>query len=716
MGGNGLSAFRFFPPPYTLTKTGAGARGLRRIVMKSVSFFLVVPLAICALPVRVSAETGTSQNAVIVTSTRLAEEAERLPAPVTIISAEDIRRSPARTLPELLALEAGVIRRSLYGNHAALDNVDIRGFGMTSTQNTLILRDGRRLNDVDLSAVDFAAIPLDSIARVEIIRGDGAVLYGDGAVGGAINIITKQPGHTGTSGSASVTAESYQTRRADASVSHGQGPFALNAFASSVNSGGYRRNNALQQNNLQTDMRWSRDQGEWFLKLGADEQSLRLPGNRRVNPSAGIDELHNDRRGTATPHDYADQSGNFLNAGFSRFLSANQELVVDAGYRAKNQKAFYDDYAFNGAYANYIDTDLATWSFTPRLKTRHGLFDLPGTVITGVDYYHSQYTSDRSLNSSTAGTPIHRLDVSQTSLAIYGQNMSEIGNQSTLTAGARLQQVRLQAHDAFDAAAPGGAFGSGAPDRRSTDNQHMLDLGLRRRLGGNWSVFGKLGRSARFATVDEFFQTDSNNFLQTFSPLKPQTAESLDLGADYAQGATRYSVGLYRMDLRKEIHFNPTTFANENLDPTRRHGFTLSASRPLAEKWRVTADYAYTRAVFREGSFVGNEVPMVARDTGSLSFLWTPDGKLILSAAARYTGEKRFDNDQTNTFQKIPAYTTVDLKLMGRSGGWKWQAGVYNLFDEKAFDYGIRSTSSPNTYNAYPLPERNFSLTLGKDF
>ena len=294
--------------------------------------------------------------------------------------------------------------------------------------------------------------------------------------------------------------------------------------------------------------------------------------------------------------------------------------------------------------------------------------------------------------------------------------MSEISANSTLTAGARLQQVRLQAHDDFDPNAPGGAFGSGAPDRQSTDNQHMLDLGLRHRLDEKWSIFGKLGRSVRFATVDEFFQTDPNNFLQTFSPLKPQTAETIDLGTDYTEGNTRFSVGIYRMDLRNEIHFNPTIFANVNLDPTRRHGLTLSATRQIAEKWRVTADYAYTRAVFREGTFAGNEVPLVSRDTGNLSFLWTPKGKLTLSAAARYTGEKRFDNDQTNTFQKIPAYTTVDLKLTGGDRVWKWQAAVNNLLDKKAFDYGVRSTTSPNIYDAYPLPERNVSFSLGRNF
>jgi len=683
--------------------------------MKSVFFFLAASLATSIFAVRVSAETGTSQRAIIVTSTRLADEVGQLPAPVTIITAEDIRRSPAQTLPQLLGLEAGVGIRSLYGNHAARATVDLRGFGAAAAPNTLILLNGRRLNDIDLSAVDFAAIPVESIARIEIIRGGGGVLYGDGAVGGAINIVTKSPGRAGTSGNVTVTGESYKTRRLDAAVSHGQGAFAFDAFVNSINSGGYRRNNALQQNNLRTDLRWSRDQGEWFLKLGADDQSLRLPGVRRVDPGAGTDQLANDRRGTATPNDYADQSGGSLTTGFSRFLSTDRELVVDAGYRRKHQKSFYDDYT-GGGFTNYVDTTLGTGSFTPRLKIHHALFDQPGTFATGLDYYRSRYMSDRSLNPSTAGNPVHRLDVSQTSIAIYGQNMNDIGGRSTLTTGARLQQVRMQAHDGFNPAAPGAAFSSGAPDRNTTDTQHMLDLGLRHRLDGAWSVFGKLSRSVRFATIDEFFQTDPNNFLQTFSPLKPQTAESVDVGADYAKGDSRLSIGVYRMDLRHEIHYNPVIFANENLDPTRRQGLTVSAGRRLSEKWRVKADYAYTRAIFREGSFAGNEVPLVARDSGSLSFFWTPKDRWLLSIAAHYTGEKRFDNDQTNTFQKIPAYTMVDLKMGNGNKVWKWQAAVSNLFDKRAFDYGVRSTSSPNIYNAYPLPERNLSFSLARNF
>ena len=117
----------------------------------------------------------------VVTATRLDLSLDNTPGHVTVIERETIAQSPARTLPDLLALEAGIFSRSLFGNQAANSKLDV-----------LILLDGRRLNDVDQSAVDFSAIPLRQIERIEILRNGGAVLYGDGAVGGAINIVTRE--------------------------------------------------------------------------------------------------------------------------------------------------------------------------------------------------------------------------------------------------------------------------------------------------------------------------------------------------------------------------------------------------------------------------------------------------------------------------------------------------------------------------------------------
>ena len=129
--------------------------------------------------------------AITVTATRLGSGIAG--TSTSIITSEDIERSPGYTLQDLLAQQPGIQTQSvLGGTNGASTFVDMRGFGAFAVSNTLVLINGRRLNDVDMAGVDFNSIPRRSIERIEITRGNsGAVLYGDNAVGGVINIITK---------------------------------------------------------------------------------------------------------------------------------------------------------------------------------------------------------------------------------------------------------------------------------------------------------------------------------------------------------------------------------------------------------------------------------------------------------------------------------------------------------------------------------------------
>ncbi len=651
---------------------------------------------------------------IVVTATRLDLSMDNTPGHVTVIERETIAQSPARTLPDLLALEAGIFSRSLFGNQAANSKLDVRGFGAASAENVLILLDGRRLNDIDQSAVDFSAIPLKQIERIEILRNGGAVLYGDGAVGGAINIVTREALAIEPEGQVELKLGSHASREINADYLAGFGPASLRLSAQAINSDGYRANNELQQRNAQADLRVTGDDFQWYAKAGADDLEQRLPGPRSVNPGLGIDELSSDRRGTSEPNNYANRDGRHLTLGLSRVAADGSETILDLGWRSKHQASFFD---YGGGFSDYLEANLDTWSFTPRLNTRIGAVH----STLGMDYYHSEYDTEQSLNPNTRATPFGVVDITQKTAALYSQNHLILGTGTRVDFGARLQWIRFNGDDRVDDSAPGSSGATVAPAFDRSDRVHMLELGLRQPWRENLSLFAKASRGARLATVDELFESkfDFGTFTtaRVFSPLEPQTSTGLDLGLDYARDTTSATLALYYMELKNEIHFDVASFDNINLDPTRRHGLELTAEHAFSSAFRLRGNYAYVRARFRDGPYDGNDLPLVPRHSASLSGIWTLQPATRLAATLRYEGEKRFDNDQSNDFgRKIPAYSLVDVKLSHEYQEWMAALTVHNLFDREVYDYGVRSTFSPGVYNAYPLPERSFTLSLARSF
>jgi iron complex outermembrane receptor protein len=640
---------------------------------------------------------------------------------VTVIDAEQIARSQATNVPELLGQEAGIHTRDLYGNSAAGAAVDLRGFGAAAGQNTLILVDGRRLNDIDLSGVQWSSVPLSAIERIEIVRGSGAVQYGDGATTGVINIITRSPAAAQYGANLRARLGSFDTRefQAGGNVAGQSAGVALGGYY--YESDGYRDNNRNETGSAYLDTRWTRERSTVSFKAGADTEDLRLPGARLVQPSAGIDELESDRRGTSTPLDFSTRDGRRAAVELEH-QARGFDLNVGLGYRDKEQTSYFD---FSG-FPDYREVDLDVWSFTPRVRVPFGSGDARAALVAGLDWYTWDYALRTSNAKANIGQPINRVSADQENRAAYLRLTAQFTAATSASAGWRYERQSIDAQDVFDPTAPGAAFGSGASPGSQTESEQAWELALRRALSPAFALSARAGRGFRFATVDEIYET-STLFTREFQFLSPQTSMGYDLGVEYADRTLFARATVFQLDVDDEIHLDPysTGVGNTNLPPTRRRGLELEARWQPTQSLGVQGAYTYTDAWFREGTLpgsaftqqnvdiAGKTVPLVPEHQVTGQVIWQFASAWRLSGAARHVSSQYMENDEGNTLGvKIPAYSVVDLRLDLLEGRWTLTAAVNNLFDEQYYNYAVRSQFVPDRYNAYPLPERSFWVAV----
>jgi iron complex outermembrane receptor protein len=649
-------------------------------------------------------------------------------ASTTIITSDDLTRAPQATLQDVLSREAGIQTTSLYGGvNGTGTTVDMRGFGVTAPSNVLVLVDGRRFNDSDLTGFDFSLIPRNAIDRIEITRGNsGAVLYGDGAVGGVINIVTKNG--VGATPNARVEGSfgTFRTREAKVSVSSSYNGLAAAAFGNAFHSDGYRANNHTDQNQGVGDLRYTTNDGTvYFFNISGDDLRQRLPGPRNITngPFVGFfNEYVTDRRGTNTPLDYGNRQNLAIRGGVTRNLWNGAELTVDGSFRQK-QTQFASFTPYNGFFGPnipsvYNSTELTTGSVTPRLNVDQ-TFDMARfRMIAGIDVYRTNYESERS--AFKGAMPNHVYNLEQTTTAGYAQPTLTLWQNTDLSIGGRVQRNSLRARDAFDPTAPVGPAGAnpqGLP-LDTTETQHATHLGVEHRFNPYFAVFGRMAQSFRVPNVDERVGASAIFTVTNFN-LRTQRSHDYEGGFRINAGPFNMQTSAYRMVLTDELHFSPITFANTNLDPTLRRGVETALSYSVTDDFRLKGTVSHTRALFRSGPFAGNDIPEVARWTGAAGFSWDVYRKYFtIDTVARFVGKRFMDGDEANLGQmRVPSYGVVDVRFAGEVENLFWAVNVQNLFDRQYFDYGLDTSFTGNQFfSVYPLPGRVIQFKLGARF
>lgn len=636
---------------------------------------------------------------VVVTATRFSDSTVKAAANITVINADDIRNSPATNLPDILKTAAGIDVRPLYGNMGIDASVDLRGFGDTAQSNTLILLDGQRLNPIDSGSISWSAIPLNSVRRIEIIRGSGTVLYGDQASGGVINIITNKAGSTGTS--ATVTAGNYGYRGADVNAATGNDRGYFNIAAHYADADGWRQNSQMDQQALSGRGGWYLASGEAFVDYAVYQDKSGLPGSLLSTA------YRNDPTSARTPSDSQNRDGYRLRPGFSYTLT--DTMTLEAEFSNAHEKYHGDNVSFASTYDRVRDT----WSLMPRLRWRHGLGQLDSETVAGVDYYDGDVKA--RINGASFITT-EKQQATQKSTAIYAQNSTKLADRWMLNAGVRSQRMDQRASQGAYVADFGfGPFASPAFSGDAVRTRNAVDVGVVYQSAG-WRVYGKAGTTFRFANTDELFAFDPFTGNPVFAgDLKPQRGTIGEIGARFEQDAVRAKVSLYTLRLKDEIGFDGSAFANVNLPDTRRNGLEAEASWNISRDLTTRVSYTYTDATFRDGPDAGKEIPLVAHDKAAVQITWHAGPVASYSAVANYVGDRRYSGDFANVRGKLSGYATLDLQ-----GKWDWKAWtitakMLNAFDQRYAPFAGYS-NFVNDHFYFPADARGVFVSAGYRF
>ncbi len=592
---------------------------------------------------------------VFVSASRFASDPAFAPIGATVISAEEIRASGADNASEAVRKIGGV-----YGRQNATGSpdfsLDLRGFGSFSDQNMVVLVDGIRLSENEQAIALLSSIPIESVERIEIVRGGSSVLYGEGATGGTIQVITKRPQKNSVSGSLLAGAGNFGHRELRASASRGWEELSLDINAGTRRADNYRDNNESQQDNLSAGLQWANKQSRVGARIDASRQDSRLAG------ALTLAQFEANPRQTVTPDDF----GSFDTDRYTLFGEhriGGLELAAELSHREKVAEAtFVSAFGTFASKANSRGTQ-----FSPRLRWLSGSGGWHNELVAGIDL--SRW--ERRTDATFGGFPASDADVQQKSRALYVRDEIRAGK-ARVALGARRETFERDFTDPL-------AFATTAYNREDTLNAWELQGSYA--LLPKLDVFAKAGKSYRMPNVDDNAFTPLAN-----QPLQPQTSRDAELGMSLGDAQKKVTLKWFQHRLKNEILFDPNQFVNVNLDPTRRRGLEIEGAAQLATSLRLSLHLQHVQAEFTGGANAGREMVLVPENTAALRLNWEPGQGHAVNAGVQWADSQRYGNDFDNTCAaRIPSYVTLDARYAYRTGAWEFALAGTNLADREYF-------------------------------
>ena len=652
--------------------------------MSKILFRAVVPTVISLLTCALAIAQDSEPLVIVVTPSGIEQSVSEANTTLTVIDQKTIEESNASSVAELLRGQAGVHVTDVFGDGSQA-TIDLRGFGPTASSNTLILLDGRRLNNSsDTAAPDLSLIDIDDIAQIEILQGSSGVLYGNQAVGGVVNIIRKKSFED--SARIGVSGGSYGAKRLTASGNKVFGRNRVTASVSDWSSDNYRDHNEAENQRLSLRAERIANGLTSYIEAEAVDDDINTPG------ALLQDELDDDREQSLDFYedDYFETETRMVRVGMSKVLDDARTVGFDFSNRDTDREFIQTFRPFPGSRTTQ-ERDNQRFSATYQVVPVD-----PGMLNSYVLGF-SRDDTDYELVSIFGPQAIDQVIED-----VYLSTQWSAGARGQIDAGVRYSDQQAEiAGDDFD------------------DTVTVFSLGYSHSFD-QVKLFARADQNFRYATVEEHTSVPFGD-----EPgLDTQEGVSIEIGLEYRMAQNRIRGTFYRIDLDNEIAFDSTGFYNLNLDETRRNGLILEGARQWSNAIETRLSFTLLDAEISDGDFDGNQLPLVPERTIRLDGSYRFNPELLFGMEIIAVDDQVFGGDFANELETLDAYEVVNAHVSYEYKNWMLGFRVNNLLDEEYSEVGNKFTSfgpppdfaSVNEPSFFPSPKRNFWLSAKVSF
>ena len=679
-----------------------------------------------------AAETAEKTGEVVVTASRVAQELEDVPMSVSVITSDDIRRSSARTVGELLEDIPGV--QIMNDGTQGLKRLSIRG---EDAFRTLVMIDGQKISEhKSMSGAPILIDPTE-IERIEVIKGPASVLYGSDAIGGAVNIITKKGGDKPFEAEASIGYNGAGRGLSEgATISGSTHGFHYRLNGSYESHGDIRTPYGKQEN---TNFR-AKSGGlylayditdHWTAGLTADTFDSSIHG--------GVFGMSPDAFSVDVPKWRRDKVGLFAEGkNLSKYLSR----VRWDGYWQKNDKEMLNHVSQGMTMDNTADNRVKTLGTSIQMDWQLGARNF---LITGYEYSQDKLSADTGVHmvmkqplgpgmSSDMDYTTDRVNEGkQTVHAVFASMETQLPWDLTANYGVRYTWVDSEMNTAT--ASKNGytritmprrtinreyvnVDDGSAGDTGSSDNSRaVFNAGLIWKGIDNLALRATWSQGFRAAILQERYLATSMGGQGTLygnPDLKPETSNNFEVGARFNNGPVVIDAAAFYSDAKNyittEYLADGVNSRYVNADKAKTRGLELAASWKATEHIEPYLSLTWMRRQLEWGDYSTYQsgTPEFWARYGVRTAFAVPGGTLTTDPYARSQNETKSYSRTTGVTTRTAGFTTANFAVgyqFGKQGAYQLSAEVINIFNK-----GYRYNTS--TWEA----ERHLNLKLTAKF